>query len=174
MFYPSLHLLAFVCDYLPTRLFEGEGGGRLALGRTQCLLNAIVHSPDVPCYGGCLYILAELRPILICTSPHSLLNLAPGSSENLQVPFAGWLFQCLYSIRAVHLASMTDVISDDLASNQSGVLEVVFPKVARAMRCMVSQRISHFSVAESLGCGAPNSLMSQPNLMSQKPLRIVT
>ena len=26
------------------------------------------------------------------------------------------------------------------------------------MRCMVSRRISHFSVAESLGCGAPNSL----------------
>ena len=34
--------------------------GCLALGRTQCHRNAIVHSPDVPCYGGCLYILAEL------------------------------------------------------------------------------------------------------------------
>ena len=52
VFYPSLHLLAFVCDYLPTRGFEG---GRLALGRTQCLLNAIVHSPDVPCYVMYLY-----------------------------------------------------------------------------------------------------------------------
>ena len=66
--------------------------GRLALGRTQCLLNAIVHSPDVPCYGGCLYILAELCPILARTSPRGLLNLAPGSSDNLQVPFVGWLF----------------------------------------------------------------------------------
>ena len=86
MFHPSLHLLAFVCDHLPTRGFER---GRLALGRTQCLLHAIVHSPDVPCYGGCLYILAELCPILVRTSPRGLLNLAPGSSENLQVPFAG-------------------------------------------------------------------------------------
>ena len=86
MFHPSLHLLAFVCDYLTTRRCKR---GRLALGRTQCLLNATVHSPDVPCYGGCLYILAELCPILVRTSPRGLLNLAPGSSENLQVPFAG-------------------------------------------------------------------------------------
>ena len=47
------------------------------------------HSPDVPCYGGCRYILAELCPILVCTSPRGLLNLAPGSPENLQVSFAG-------------------------------------------------------------------------------------
>ena len=32
---------------------------------------------------------AELCPILICTSPRGLLNLVPGSSDNLQVPFAG-------------------------------------------------------------------------------------
>ena len=55
---------------------------------------SIVHSPDVPCYGGCLYgarlyILAELCPILVRTSPRGLLNLAPDISENLQVPFAG-------------------------------------------------------------------------------------
>ena len=59
----------------------------MALG--QCLLNAILHSPGVSCYGGCLDILAELCPIIVCTSPRGLLNLAPGSSENLQVPFAG-------------------------------------------------------------------------------------
>ena len=86
MFHPSLHLLEFVCDYLPIRGFEG---GRLALGRTQCLRNAIVHSSDVPCYGGCLYILAKLCPILVRTSLRGLFNLAPGSSENLQVPYAG-------------------------------------------------------------------------------------
>ena len=86
LFHPSLNGMAFVCDYLPTGGFEGV---RLAMGRTQCLLNAIVHSPDVPCYGGCLYILAELCPILVRTSPCGLLNLAPGSSDNLQVPFAG-------------------------------------------------------------------------------------
>ena len=63
----------------------------LAVGRSQCLLNTIVglHSPDVPCYGGCLDILAELYPILVRTSPRGLLNLAPGSNENLQVPFDG-------------------------------------------------------------------------------------
>ena len=63
--------------------------GRLALGRTQCLLNAIIPFPDFSCFGGCQYILAELCPILVCTSPRGLLNLAPGSSENLQVPLAG-------------------------------------------------------------------------------------
>ena len=64
----------------------------------------------------------------------------------------------LYSIRALRLASTTDLISVDLASNQSWVFEVFSPKVARAVRCMVSRRNSHFSVAESFGCGAPNSL----------------
>ena len=82
----SLHLLAFVCDYLPTRGYEV---GHLVLGRTQCLLNAILNSSDVPCYGGGLYILAELCPILVLTSPRGLLNLALGSFENLQVPFVG-------------------------------------------------------------------------------------
>ena len=53
---------------------------------------------------------------------------------------------------------MTGRISIDFASNKSEVCEVFFPKVARAVRCMVSRRISHFSVAESLGCGAPNYL----------------
>ena len=81
MFHPYLHLLAFVCDDPPTRGFEGEA--RLALGRTQCLLNDIVHSPDVPCYGGCLYILAQLCPIHVCTSPRGLSNLAPGTSANM-------------------------------------------------------------------------------------------
>ena len=75
--------------YLPTRGFEG---GRIALGRTQSFLNAIIHSPDVSCYGGCLYILAELCPILVCTSPRGLLNIAPGSSDNPQVSFTGWPF----------------------------------------------------------------------------------
>ena len=50
------------------------------------------------------------------------------------------------------------LISVDFASNQSGVFEVFFQKVARAVRCMVSRKSSHFSVAESLGCEAPNSL----------------
>ena len=50
--HPSLHMLVFVWDYLPSRGFEGG----LALGRTQCLLNAIIHSLEVPCYGGSLYI----------------------------------------------------------------------------------------------------------------------
>ena len=87
MFHPYLHLLAFVCDYLPT---IEDLRVRLALGRTlQCRLNAIVHSPAVPCYGGSLYILAKQCPILVRTSPRGLLNVAPGSSENMQVPFAG-------------------------------------------------------------------------------------
>ena len=67
----------------------------------------------------------------------------------------------LYVIRSVRLATMTGLITDDLASNQSWVFEVIFPKVPRAVRCMVwlvSRRMSHFSVAESLDCGAPNSL----------------
>ena len=54
---------------------------------------------------------------------------------------------------------MTGLISDDLAT-MLGVkpivnLWVLFPEgrgLARAVRCMVSRRIPHFSVAESLGC----------------------
>ena len=38
------------------------------------------------------YILAELCPVLVCTSPRILSNLAHGSSENLQDPFDGGLF----------------------------------------------------------------------------------
>ena len=64
---------------------------------------------------------------------------------------------CLYSARAVRLASMTGVISVDLASNQSCDFEDLFPKVAKAERYIVSRRASHFSVAESPGCEDPNS-----------------
>lgn len=39
--------------------------------------------------GDCLYAFDELCPVLIGTASGSLLNLAPGSSENLQVLFAG-------------------------------------------------------------------------------------
>ena len=83
MFHPYFHLLAIVCDYRPTRRFEG---GVLLY---QCLVNAIIHSPDVSCHAGCLYIVAGLCPILVCTLHRGVLNLAPGSYANLQVPFAG-------------------------------------------------------------------------------------
>ena len=89
-------MLAFVCDYLPSRIFEK---GRLALGRTKCILNASVHTPDVPGYGGCLYILAELCPILVRTSPRGLLNLAPGSSGLCLGEFPTSLWQSLWAVR---------------------------------------------------------------------------
>ena len=81
VFHPSLHLLAFVGDYLPTRGFE-RGRIRLALYRTQCipLMFPVIAA---------VCIMAELCTILVRTSPRGLLNFAPGSSENLQVPFAG-------------------------------------------------------------------------------------
>ena len=55
------------------------------------------------------------------------------------------LGDCLYSIRVVCLASMMGIISVDLASNQLGVFAVFYSKVARAVRCLVSRRISHLS-----------------------------
>ena len=45
--------------------------------------------------------------------------------------------------------------------------EVFLPKVANAVRCMVSRRISHFSVAESLGCEAASSLKIHCKLVWQ-------
>ena len=98
VFYPSLHLQATVCDYLPTRGFEGA-----------VLL-------WVRSYGGCLYILAELCPILVGTSPRDVFNLAHGNSEICRFLSLG---DRLYSIRAVRLTSMTGLISDHMASNQS-------------------------------------------------------
>ena len=55
----------------------------------------------------------------------------------------------LYSARAVRLASMMGVISADLASNQSCDFRVFLPKVANAVRCMVSRRVARFSVVVS-------------------------
>ena len=43
------------------------------------------------------------------------------------------LGECLYSARAAHFASMTAIISLDLATNQSLCLEIFFPKVAKAV-----------------------------------------
>ena len=88
VFHPYLHLLVFVCDYLPIGVFEV---GCPVLGRTQypLILNVIPLMFPVM---AAVCILAELCPILVCTSHHGLLNLALGSSQNLQVPFAAWLF----------------------------------------------------------------------------------
>ena len=63
-----------------------------------------------------MYILTDLCPDLFCTSARRLFNLAIGSSENMQVRFSG---DCLYSIRAVRLASMTGYSSVNLDSSQS-------------------------------------------------------
>ena len=51
----------------------------------------------------------------------------------------------MYSARAAHLASMTGVITVDLASNQSCGFEDLFPKVAKAVSYIVSCRASHFT-----------------------------
>ena len=63
----------------------------------------------------------------------------------------------LYSVRALRFASMIGVISADLALNQSCDFRVFFPKVAKAVRCMVSRKVVHFAVAESPGCEIPSS-----------------
>ena len=63
----------------------------------------------------------------------------------------------LYSARVARLASMTGVITVDLASNQSCDVEDLFPKVAKAVQYKVPRRASHFSVAESSGCKDPSS-----------------
>ena len=50
----------------------------------------------------------------------------------------------LYSKGVARLASVTGDILVDLASNQPCDFGLFFPRVAKAMRCMVSGRISHF------------------------------
>ena len=65
----------------------------------------------------------------------------------------------MYSTRAARLASMTGVIKTQFASNQSCDFEDFFPKVAKAVRYIVSCRAPHFSVAVSPGCKALNSLL---------------
>ena len=47
----------------------------------------------------------------------------------------------LYCARAARLTSMTGVITVDLASNQSCDFDELFPKVAKAVRYIVSRRI---------------------------------
>ena len=78
------------------------------------------------------------------------------------------LGDCVYSIRAVCLASMMGRISVDLASNQSWVFGVFFPKVARAVRCAygVSGEF-HTSLRQSLWAVWHRAL-------SRKPPQIVT
>ena len=61
----------------------------------------------------------------------------------------------LYSARAARLASVTEVITANLASNQLCDFEDFFPKVAKAVLYILSRRASHFSVAESPDCNDP-------------------
>ena len=81
--------MSFIRDNFPARRCEGSS---LVQGRSQCLLDAIVHSPDVSLYGGRLDVLAEFCPVFVCAAPSSLLSLAPGNPENLWVPLAGCAF----------------------------------------------------------------------------------
>ena len=89
----------------------------------------------------------------VCVSWLSCVQYSFAALKNCRLLSLG---DCLYSIRAVRgLYSMTGLISVDFASTQSWVFEVFFPNLARAVRCMVSRRIFHFSF---LGCRAPSSL----------------
>ena len=83
--------------------------------------------------------------ILVCTSPSDLLNIDPGSSDNMQVISLG---DCLYSNGALSL-------DDGSHLGRLGVKPIVTlrglpPMVARTVRCMASRRLFHFSVAEPL------------------------
>ena len=72
--------MSFIRDNFPGRRFEGSG---LVQGRTYCFLDALVHSPNVPRYGGRLDALADFCPGFVCAAPSSLLNIALGNPENL-------------------------------------------------------------------------------------------
>lgn len=61
-------------------------------------------------------------PVLDDTVSNSLLSLASGCSERLQVPLT------------VCLSSMTEVIPKEFALNQPYVFDVLFPKVARKVQ----------------------------------------
>ena len=67
----------------------------------------------------------------------------------------------LFPVMLINIITVTIfsivIIIVDLASNQSCEFEDLFPKVAKAVRYIVSRRTSHFSVAESPGCKDQNS-----------------
>ena len=107
MFYPSLHLLAFVCDYLSTRGFEGGG---------------VLHW-----VGPSAFLMPSYIPLM----------------------FPVMAAVCISWLRCVQYSFAHRIASEDLA--------VFLPKVARAVLCIVYRRISHFSVTETLDCGASNS-----------------
>lgn len=114
-----------------------------------------VDHSDVACCSSCMSGFAELCSVFICATPGGLLDLAPGSPRFFRFFPLG---DGLYSMKAARLDSMTGVSSVDLASNQSQGFKVFFQKVARAVRCMLTRRDSHFSVADSPGCDGSYSL----------------
>lgn len=77
------------------------------------------------------------------TVPNSLLSLASGCSERLQVPLC--------------LSYITEVIAEEFALNQSCVFDVLFPKVARVVQWMKSCSISYSKVEFPI-CTALSSL----------------
>ena len=72
--------MSSIHDNFPGRKSEGGGHDQ---GRSQCFLDAAVHSPNVPRYGGRLDVLAEFCSVFVCAAPSILLSLAPGNPENL-------------------------------------------------------------------------------------------
>ena len=143
VFHPSLHLLSLVCNNFHSGGFEGVV--------LFCTGPVVILVP--------LYI-PVMFPVIAADWMVSLSSVQYSLAQHLVVCWAlflaAWrlcrflsLGDRLYSARAGCLASMMGVVSEDFASNQSCDFEVFLPTVAKAMRCMVSRRVAHFSVAES-------------------------
>ena len=151
MFHPSLHLLALVCDDFPSGRFEGAI--LLCIGPSAFLMPSYIHLM--------LPIAVAIWIISLCSVQYSLAQHLVMHWTLLLAALRVCRFcsvgDCLYSVSAACFASMTGVISDDLASYQSCNFEVFFPKIARAMWWMVSCRVSLFSVAVSPDCDASYS-----------------
>ena len=82
MFDPSAHLLASVCDNLSCL---GLQGCRLLCWFSGCLLDALIHGPEVACFRGLLNVLGQLQPVVVCAAACCLLSLAAYSSQCLKI-----------------------------------------------------------------------------------------
>ena len=111
MFDPSAHLLASVCDNLSCL---GLQGCRLLCWFSGCLLDALIHGPDVAGVRGLLNVLEQLEPVVVCAAACCLLGLTAYRSQCLKIVLTG---VTLVVDQRGRLALLTGSISVMLPSN---------------------------------------------------------
>ena len=132
MFHPSLHLPALVCDDFPVA--DLRGAILLCIGPSAFLMPSYIPLM--------LPIAAAIWIISLCSVQYTLAQHLVMHWTLLLAALRVCRFHLvgdhLYLASAACFASIMGVILDDLVSYQSCNFEVFFPKIARAMRWMVS------------------------------------